>query len=160
MTMNMRNNTISAIFILTSLILCAAPGCTSLDSEPASGFDAPTLNYTISGTVVDAKDTRRAIPKLEVVIARTLPRPCTDTLYTGDDGRFAWENAVSTFGQSLDITILVTDRDGNENASYLPYFTHLLFNADADARTEPLLPAEVHKTLLIKMQETPAPIAD
>jgi putative lipoprotein (rSAM/lipoprotein system) len=135
------------------IILPAFSACSVGEyAEADSGLDVPTANYIIDGTVVGEEDTA-GIPGLQVVISHAVTHPSADTLFTGNDGKFAWEGPVSTFGKDLIFTITVTDIDNEENNRYAPYTTRISFSKKELDNDISQFIGEARKEILIKMKE-------
>ncbi|MDR1555571.1 MAG: radical SAM-associated putative lipoprotein [Tannerellaceae bacterium] len=138
-------------WVLGSFLWVAA-SC-SAGEDTVNLTDVPTANYIINGTVVCEKDTNLPIPGLQVVVSHAATHPSADTLFTGNDGKFAWEGPVTTFGKDLVFTITVTDIDEEQNKRYAPYTTRISFNKDELANEVSWFLGEAKKEVFIKMKE-------
>jgi putative lipoprotein (rSAM/lipoprotein system) len=128
--------------------------CSASENEDKVA-DVPTANYIINGTVVSEKDENIRIPDLQVVVSHATTHPSADTIFTGSDGKFAWEGPVTTFGKDLVFTITVTDIDEEKNNRYAPYSTRISFNKDELDNDISWFLGEARKEVLIKMKENP-----
>jgi putative lipoprotein (rSAM/lipoprotein system) len=141
---------------LAALCLGGVLSCSVGEDIGESGekdIQSPTANYVLNGTVVSEKDTTRRIPGLQVVISHASPHPAADTCFTGENGDFVWNNPITTFGKDLVLSISVTDIDGDENQSYLPYTTTLSFSREEIGEDIAGFLGAGQKELLIRMKE-------
>jgi len=130
----------------------------SSDSEEAPGMSndtnmPPTVNYIINGKVVSENDTNKGIPDLQVEVTFEEPYFYIDTLYTGAGGEFTSEVPVTTFGENVDFTLIITDVDGDENGRFSTLTRIVSFKENDVDKDITWYLGNATKNIIIKLQE-------